>query len=85
MSFILLKRNRFNKYVTFALIESITNTNKPKEAIQELLKIRENFWIRTLETLELHELNHELNPQWLYPAITLFKFKFVVRLELQFG
>ena len=63
MSFILLKRNRFNKYVTFALIESITNTNKPKEAIQELLKIRENFWIRTLETLELHELNHELNPQ----------------------
>ena len=46
----------------------------------ELLKRQEDFWIRTLETLQPHGLNHELKPKGLYPAIALFKFKFAVPL-----
>ena len=57
---------RSNKNAKCTLIESITNTNKPKEAIWELLKSQENFWIRNLETL--HGLNQELKTRWLYPA-----------------
>ena len=54
-------KHRFNKHANITMIESITNTNKEKEALQELLKRRENFWNRTLETLQPHGLNHELN------------------------
>ena len=32
-----------------------------KESITELLKMRENFWIKKLETLRPKGLNHELN------------------------
>ena len=39
------EKHRFNKHVKFTLIESTTNTNKPKEVIQELSKRRTNFWI----------------------------------------
>ena len=53
----------FNKHAKFTLIESITNTSKAKEAISELLKKREDFWIRTLETSHTNRLNHELNPE----------------------
>ena len=60
---ILPKTNIFNKHAHFTLIESIPNTNKPKEAIQELLKRQENFWIRTLETLQPHGLDDDLNPE----------------------
>ena len=52
----------FNKHAKLTLIESITNTNKPKEAIPELLNKREDFWIRTLETLQPNGLNHESTP-----------------------
>ena len=31
--------------------------------MQELFKKRENFWIRTLETLHPHRLNYKLNPE----------------------
>ena len=70
---------------TPSLIESITNTNKPKEATNELLKRREKFWTRTLETLQPRGLSDKINLECLYPAIVLFNFKFVVSLEVQFG
>ena len=28
---------------------------------------------------------HELNPEWLYPAIALYKFKFVEHFKVYFG
>ena len=36
-------KHRFNKHAKFTLNENIANTNKPKGAIQELLRTRENF------------------------------------------
>ena len=88
-------KHKFSKHVKFTLTESITNTSKLKEtpvintnklkAWQELLKRRENLWIRTLETLQPHGLNLKLNPEWLYLAIALLKLKFAVCLEVQFG
>ena len=36
-------KNRFNKHAKFILIESMTNTNKPKEALHELLKRQKTF------------------------------------------
>ena len=45
-------KHRFKKHAKFTLTESITNTNKPNETLQEILKVQENFWIRTLEILQ---------------------------------
>ena len=74
-------KHRFNKHAKLSLIGSITNTNKPKETLQELLKKWENFCIRALKILQPHGLNHELIPARMYPAIALFKFKFVTCLD----
>ena len=52
----------FNTHAKFTLIETITNRNNPTEVIQDILKKRENFWTNTLETLQHHGLNQELNP-----------------------
>ena len=54
-------KRRSNEHAKCALIKSITNTNKPKEAIWKVVKTQQNFWIRNLETL--HGLNQELNPR----------------------
>ena len=59
------------------MTESITSTNKPKKTLQLLLKRRETFLVRNLETLQPHGLNYELSSEWLYPDITLFKMTFV--------
>lgn len=56
-------KNIFNKHAKLTLIESITNKNKTEEAIPELLNKREDFWIRTLETLQPNGLNHESNSE----------------------
>ena len=39
------EKHRINKHAQFTLIESITNTNKPKESIKKLKKKKEIFWI----------------------------------------
>ena len=70
------------KHAKFTLTECLTNTNKPKEVLQNLLKRWENFLIRTLETLKPNGLNHKLNSEWMYPAVAQFKFKFVVSFEM---
>ena len=56
-------KHSFNRQSKFTLIEAITNVNKPKEILQEILKRRENFWIKTLGTLHPRGLNQELNPE----------------------
>ena len=75
------RQNKFNKHAKFTLIEIIKNTNKAKESLQKLLKRRGHFWIRTLAILSPRGLNHELNPEGLYPANALFKFKFAYFLK----
>ena len=52
-------KHRFNKHAKYTLTKSITSTNKPKKSLQQFLKRRENFFIRTLQTLQPHGLNHE--------------------------
>ena len=47
-------KHRFNQHAKSKFIESITNNNKPKQTVQELLKRQKNFCIRTLETLQPH-------------------------------
>ena len=51
----------FNTDAKFTIIENLQNTKLSKESITELLKKRENFWIKKLETLRPKGLNHELN------------------------
>ena len=53
--------HNFNTDAKFTIIEKLQNTKLSKENIAELLKKRENFWIKKLETLRLKGLNHELN------------------------
>lgn len=55
-------KHRFNKHAKFTLIGSITNTNKLKDPMRELLQRQKPFLIRTLETVQPHGLNHKLNP-----------------------
>lgn len=55
-------KHRFNKHAKFTLIGSITNTNKLKDPMRELLQRQKLFLIRTLETVQPHGLNHKLNP-----------------------
>ena len=43
----------FNTDAKFTIIEKLQNTRLNKESITELLKNRENFWIKKLETLDL--------------------------------
>ena len=45
----------------FNIIEQLQNTKLSKESITELLKKRENVWIKKLETLHPKGLNHELD------------------------
>ena len=74
---LLQDKHRFNRHAKLTLIESVTNINKPKEDLQEPLKRQENFWIRTLEALQLYGLNHELNSECLHPTFALFWLRFV--------
>ena len=48
------KNHNFNTHAKFILIEQICH-------VKERLKQRQNFWILTLKTLTLKDLNEELN------------------------
>ena len=50
--------HEFNTDAKFTIVQ---NAKLSKESITELLKMRENFWIKKLETLRPKGLNHELN------------------------
>ena len=52
----------FTKHAKFTLIEQLSNTeNKSKESLRLILKGREDFWIKKLDTLTPKGLNQELN------------------------
>ena len=51
----------FNTDEKFTIIEELQHTKLDKESITELLKKRQNVWIKKLETLRQKGLNHELN------------------------
>ena len=52
----------FTKNARFILIEQLNNIeNKSKESLRLILKRREDFWIKKLETLKPKGLNQELN------------------------
>ena len=53
----------FNIYTKFPLIDTKTNRNKPANAIQNVLRKRENFCINIITTLHPHGLNQELHPK----------------------
>ena len=46
----------FNTDSKFTIIEKLQNTKLSKESITELLKKRENVWIKKLETLRPKDL-----------------------------
>ena len=51
----------FNTDEKFTIIEELQHTKLDKDSITELLKKRQNVWIKNLETLRQKRLNHELN------------------------
>ena len=52
----------FNSDAKFTIIEKLQNTKVSKESITELLKKRQNVWIKKKkETLRPKGYNHELN------------------------
>ena len=51
----------FDLHAKFTLIEQLSNIHKPdKDTLKLRLKRREDFWIKTLETLTPKGLNQEL-------------------------
>ena len=51
----------FNTDAKFTIVEQLQNTKLSKESITGLLRRRDNFWIKKLETPRPEGLNHELN------------------------
>ena len=52
------KGHNFNKH---AIIDKLVNLHGSKEALREILVIRENFWIQKLKTLVPFRLNQDLS------------------------
>ena len=55
------KEHNFNKHAKFIIIDKLVNLHSSKEALQEMLVIRENSWIQKLKTLVPFGLNQELS------------------------
>ena len=53
--------HNFNKHAKFIIIDKLVNLHGSKEALREMLVIRENFLIQKLKTLVLSGLNQELS------------------------
>ena len=53
--------HNFNKHAKFIIIDQLKNLQKPKEILRERLIERENFWIKTLDTLHPKGFNQELS------------------------
>ena len=43
--------NNFNKHAKYIIIDKLVYLHGSKETLQELLVVRENFWIQKLKTL----------------------------------
>ena len=55
------KRHKFNKHAKFIIIEKLVNLQGSKEALREMLVIREHLWIQKRKTLGPLGLNQELS------------------------
>ena len=55
------KGHNFNQNAKFIIIGKLANLHGYKEALQEMLVIRETFWIQELKTLVPFGLNQELS------------------------
>ena len=55
------KGHNFNKHAKFIIISKLVNLHGSKEALLEMLVIRENFWIQKLKTLVSFGFNQELS------------------------
>ena len=53
--------HNFNKHAKFIIIDKLLNLHGSKEALREILVIRENFWIQKLKTLVPVGLSQELS------------------------
>ena len=53
--------HNFNKHSKFIIIDKLANLHNSKEALREMLVVRENFWIQKLKTLVPLGLNQELS------------------------
>ena len=53
--------HNLNKHAKFIIIDNLVNLHGCKEALREMLVIRENFWIQKLKTLVPFGLNQELS------------------------
>ena len=53
--------HNFNKHTKFIIIDKLVNLHSSKEALREMLVIRENFLIQKLQTLVPFGLNQELS------------------------
>ena len=51
----------FKRQAKLITIEQLNQLNLDKSTLRKRLKVRENFWILTLETLHPKGLNRELN------------------------
>ena len=52
--------HNFNKHAKFIIIDKLVNLLGSKEALREMLVVRENFWIQKLNTLDPFGLSQEL-------------------------
>ena len=55
------KGHNFNKHAKFFIIDKLVNLLGSKEALREMLVIREHFWVQKLKTLVPFGLNQELS------------------------
>ena len=53
--------HNFNKHAKFIIIDKLVNLHGSKEALREMLVVREIFWIQKLKTLVPFGLNQELS------------------------
>ena len=78
------EKHRFNKHVKFTWLKVQQTPINQKKSYRNFPKEEQTFGLCKPYYYTDYILKHVLNPEWLYPAIALFRFKFVVRLEVQF-
>ena len=53
--------HNFNRHAKFIFIDKLLHLQVSREALQEMLVVRENFWIQKLKTLVPFGLNQKLS------------------------
>ena len=55
------QEHNLNNHAKFIIIGKLVNLHDSKEALREILAVRENFWIQKLKSLVSFRLNQELS------------------------